>query len=136
MAENDDLDKDSQPITIEPGAEGDVFTKEEWQDIQDTQPSQWQVMKEVSNKRKRKHAFIFIFNTESYTYSQIYSQLLGVNIFTYILALLILIFGGLNLTLGPGWLGGTLGVPGTGEIVTPSPSFPDTMDLNTEEFRL
>lgn len=63
-------------------------------------------------------------------------QLLGVNIFTYILAFLILTFGSLNIILGPGWLGGTLGIQGTGNIQQVSPSLPDTMDLSKDEYLL
>ena len=63
-------------------------------------------------------------------------KLLGINIFTYILAFLIIVFTGLNLTLGPGWLGGTLGIQGTGSIEEVSPSLPNTVDLNRDEYLL
>lgn len=33
---------------VEPGSENDVFTKDQWDDIQEGQPSQLSVMKEVS----------------------------------------------------------------------------------------
>ena len=63
-------------------------------------------------------------------------QLLGVNIFTYILAFLILLFGGLNIVLGPGWLGGSLGIEGTGNFEEVSPSLPNAVDLSKDEFLL
>lgn len=106
LGKNDDTDQ--EPIVVEKGREGDVFTQEQWDDIQEGQPSQMSVMKE----------------------------LLGINIFTYILAFLIVAFGGLNLVLGPGWLGGTLGIQGTGSIEEVSPSLPNTMDLNKDEYLL
>jgi hypothetical protein len=61
---------------------------------------------------------------------------LGINVFTYILAALIAIFASLNFILGPGWLGGTLGIQGTGSIEEVAPSLPDTVDLNRQEYLL
>ncbi|CAB9499389.1 expressed unknown protein [Seminavis robusta] len=97
-----------ETVMVEPGGENDVFTKEQWDEIEEAQPSQLSVMKE----------------------------LLGINVFTYILAFLIVAFGGMNLILGPGWLGGTLGIEGTGNIEQVSPSLPQTMDLGKDEYLL
>jgi hypothetical protein len=65
-----------------------------------------------------------------------YTQLLGINIFTFILAGLIVFFLGMNYILGPGWLGSTIGIPGTGSFDEVSPSIPGMIDLNKPEFRL
>lgn len=63
-------------------------------------------------------------------------QLLGINVFTYILAALIVFFLSMNYFAGPGWLGSLMGVPGTGSFTETSESFPDTVDLSSPEFRL
>ena len=63
-------------------------------------------------------------------------QLLGINIFTYILAALIVFFLGMNIIVGPGWLGSALGIPGTGSINEISDSIPDTVDLSSSEYLL
>jgi len=77
-------------------------------EIEEGQPSEWMIMKE----------------------------LLGFNIFTVILAVLIGFFLSMNLILGEGWLGGMIGIPGTGTFEEVSPSLPGTLDLNSPEFRL
>ena len=64
------------------------------------------------------------------------SQLLGINIFTYILGALIVFFMSMNYIIGPGWLGNFVGLPGTGAIQEVSDSLPDTVDLSSPEFRL
>ncbi|OEU15423.1 hypothetical protein FRACYDRAFT_240110 [Fragilariopsis cylindrus CCMP1102] len=66
----------------------------------------------------------------------IMKELLGISIFTYILAGLIVFFLGMNYILGPGWLGSTVGIPGTGSFDEVSPSIPGMIDLNKPEFRL
>jgi len=66
----------------------------------------------------------------------IMKELLGINIFTFILAALIVFFLSLNYILGPGWLGSTIGIPGTGAFQEVSPSIPGTIDLNKPEYRL
>lgn len=63
-------------------------------------------------------------------------QLLGINIFTYILAGLILFFFSMNLALGPGWLGQVVGIEGTGSIKEVSDALPDNVDLTSPEFKL
>jgi hypothetical protein len=62
--------------------------------------------------------------------------MLGISGFTYILGALIVFFFSMNFFLGPGWLGGVIGVPGTGSIKDVSDSFPGTVDLSSPEFRL
>lgn len=63
-------------------------------------------------------------------------QLLGINIFTVILAGSIVFLLGMNFVLGPGWLGSKIGIPGTGFIQEVSPSLPGSIDLNKPEYRL
>ena len=57
-------------------------------------------------------------------------QLLGINIFTYVLAALIALFLSLNLILDPGWLGQQIGFAGTGIFTQTSDSLPDSVDLS------
>jgi hypothetical protein len=40
--------EEQDAVMMEPGSENDVFTKEQWDDIREGQPSQLSVMKEVS----------------------------------------------------------------------------------------
>ena len=61
-------------------------------------------------------------------------QLLGINIFTYILGAAIAFFLGMNVLLGPGWLGSTIGIPGTGTFTEKSDLIPDTFDLGKSEY--
>lgn len=63
----------------------------------------------------------------------IMKDLLGINIFTYVLAALIALFLGLNQILGPGWLGQQLGFMGTGTFTQISDSLPDSVDLSGAE---
>mmetsp|Transcript_22608 Transcript_22608/g.53366 ORF Transcript_22608/g.53366 Transcript_22608/m.53366 type:complete len:187 (-) Transcript_22608:227-787(-) len=67
---------------------------------------------------------------------RVLQQMLGINIFTVILAALIVFFLSMNAILGPGWLGSTLGIPGTGNIEEVSPTLPGSLDLNRPEYRL
>jgi hypothetical protein len=46
-SQNSDTEE-QDAVIVEPGSENDVFTKEQWEDIQEGQPSQLSVMKEVS----------------------------------------------------------------------------------------
>eukprot|EP00591_Stephanopyxis_turris_P018545 CAMPEP_0195532570 /NCGR_PEP_ID=MMETSP0794_2-20130614/38526_1 /TAXON_ID=515487 /ORGANISM="Stephanopyxis turris, Strain CCMP 815" /LENGTH=148 /DNA_ID=CAMNT_0040664839 /DNA_START=204 /DNA_END=650 /DNA_ORIENTATION=- len=63
----------------------------------------------------------------------IMKQLLGINIFTYVLAGLIVIFLSLNAMLGPGWLGQKIGLEGTGTFTEISDKFPLNVDLSNQE---
>jgi hypothetical protein len=63
-------------------------------------------------------------------------QLLGINVFTYILATAIVFFLSMNLVFGPGWLGSAIGVKGTGSFSEVSTSLPDTVDLSKPDFLL
>lgn len=74
----------------------------------ENQPSQWTVTKEV----------------------------LGLNVFTLILALLIAFFMGSNIILGPGWLGSRLGIAGTGTFSEVSKSLPEIIDLSQVDYLL
>jgi hypothetical protein len=61
-------------------------------------------------------------------------KLLGVNIFTYVLAAAIVFFLSMNTIFGPGWLGNFIGLEGTGTFEKVSNSLPDTIDLSNSEF--
>ena len=68
-----------------------------------------------------------------YTY---YIKLLGINIFTYILGSLIILFLLLNFILGPGWLGQMIGMEGTGSFTDISDTFPSEIDLSNPNYKL
>ena len=61
---------------------------------------------------------------------------MGFNIFTYVLAFLIVVMLCLNATLGPGWLGQAMGIPGTGTFTEISDSLPDTIDVSKDKYLL
>jgi hypothetical protein len=63
-------------------------------------------------------------------------QLLGINIFTYLIATAIVFFLSMNFVLGPGWLGNTIGLQGTGTYSEISDSLPDTIDLSNNDYLL
>lgn len=90
------------------GSEDDVISDQVWEDIETGAPSEWMIMKE----------------------------LLGISVFTYILGGVTLLFLGLNLILGPGWLGQIIGIEGTGTFTQVSDSLPDTVDLNSPDYLL
>lgn len=84
------------------------ISEETWRMIEEGQPSEWEIMKDI----------------------------LGINLFTYILAGLIAFFFSCNMLLGPGWLGQKVGLPGTGTFTEISKSLPDSVDLSKDEFLL
>jgi hypothetical protein len=63
-------------------------------------------------------------------------ELLGLNVFTLILALLIAFFMGANFFLGPGWLGQKLGIEGTGTFQDVSDAIPGVIDLSQPDYLL
>lgn len=63
-------------------------------------------------------------------------QLLGINVFTYILAAAIAFFLSMNIILGPGWLGSSIGIKGTGTFTETSESLPELVDLSKPEYLL
>jgi hypothetical protein len=63
-------------------------------------------------------------------------ELLGLNIFTLILAILIALFMGANFLLGPGWLGNKLGIEGTGTFQEISDAIPGIIDLSKADYLL
>jgi hypothetical protein len=63
-------------------------------------------------------------------------QLLGINIFTYILAAAIVFFMSMNFILGPGWLGNSMGIQGTGTFEESSKSLPEVIDLSNPKYLL
>jgi hypothetical protein len=91
--------------------------------------------KHVLFLRLRKSLYQFILITDNDIVLRRH-QLLGVNIFTYLLAALITIFLSLNFLLGPGWLGSALGITGTGSIDEVSDSLPKIIDLSNSDYLL
>lgn len=67
---------------------------------------------------------------------EIFTQLLGINVFTYVIAAAIFFFFGANFVLGPGWLGNTIGLKGTGMFSEMSDALPDIIDLSNSDFLL
>jgi len=64
------------------------------------------------------------------------NQLLGINIFTYILAAAIAFFLSMNMILGQGWLGNAIGLQGTGTFIERSEKLPNVVDLSEDQFSL
>jgi hypothetical protein len=62
--------------------------------------------------------------------------LLGINIFTYILAMLIAFFLSMNAIFGPGWLGQFMGWEDVGTFTRVSDSLPMDMDLSGDQYLL
>ena len=56
--------------------------------------------------------------------------------FTYILAAAIVFFLSMNFILGPGWLGGAIGVKATGSFTQMSDSLPNAVDLSDPDYLL
>jgi len=81
---------------------------ETWDDIEGGAPNQLMVMKD----------------------------LLGINIFTYILAALIVFFLSMNAIFGPGWLGQSLGWEDVGTFTKVSDSLPLNVDVSAPEYLL
>lgn len=63
----------------------------------------------------------------------LWMQLLGINIFTYILGAACVFFLSMNAILGPGWLGQVAGIQGTGSFTEVSDALPGNIDLNNPE---
>ncbi|KAL3821674.1 hypothetical protein ACHAXA_006094 [Cyclostephanos tholiformis] len=84
------------------------ISDETWGDIEGGAPSGWMVMK----------------------------GLLGINIFTYVLAVLIIFFLGANAVLGPGWLGQSLGWEDVGTFTKVSDSLPLNVDVSGPDYLL
>ena len=62
--------------------------------------------------------------------------MMGINIFTYILAILIAFFLSMNAIYGPGWLGQSMGWQDVGTFTKVSDSLPLDVDVSGEEFLL
>lgn len=62
--------------------------------------------------------------------------MLGINIFTYILAALIIFFISMNVFVGPGWLGQSLGWENVGTFTKVSDSLPLNVDVSKPEYLL
>ena len=165
MLDGVEFEGDTKPeiIRLDPNAndvDGAMF-----EDIETGKPSQMMVMKEVSScegqeELSRNHgpmhcvlshgrSYLILrpisFDCVSFWFRNklnelklqlsIY-QLLGINIFTYLLGALIVVLLSLNFFLGPGWLGQAMGIQGVGSFDEVSKSLPDTVDLSRPEFRL
>lgn len=61
-------------------------------------------------------------------------QLLGINIFTYLLAAAIVFFLSMNIVVGPGWLGNSLGIAPNWDVTKTSDAIPETVDLSRPDF--
>jgi len=96
---------DKNDIEVVTLGEDDTVSDKVWEEVEASAPSELTVMKE----------------------------LLGINVFTYILGAAIVFFLTMNAVLGPGWLGQVTGVPGTGTFTEVSESLPNNMDLNNPE---
>jgi len=64
------------------------------------------------------------------------NQILGIGPFTYVLVGLIVIMLTLNFTLGPGWLGSTLGIDGAGTFIDDNFPTGGAFDLSKDEYLL
>lgn len=126
----------------------DTSQEEVPEDVQaelvDNQPSEWAIMKEVRKKhgrQRRQHTRSNGKNEQNlltvpFPIFTSITQLLGINVFTYVLAIAIAFFLSMNVLLGPGWLGNTIGLPGTGTFTETSESLPDTFDLSEDAYLL
>lgn len=63
-------------------------------------------------------------------------KLLGISAITYVLAAAIVITLGLNIALGPGWLGQAIGLSGTGSFTETSGAIPESVDLSDPVYLL
>jgi len=84
------------------------LSDETWEELETGGPSRWVVLK----------------------------NLLGVNIFTYILAMLIFFFISMNAAFGPGWLGQSMGWENVGEFTKISDSLPLNVDVSRSDYLL
>mmetsp|Transcript_1548 Transcript_1548/g.3954 ORF Transcript_1548/g.3954 Transcript_1548/m.3954 type:complete len:186 (-) Transcript_1548:1638-2195(-) len=89
------------------GSASDI-SEETWGNIEGGAPSRWMVMKD----------------------------LLGINIFTYILAAFIIFFLSMNAAFGPGWLGQSLGWEDVGTFTRTSDSLPLDVDVSRPDYLL
>jgi hypothetical protein len=74
--------------------------------------------------------------TRSLFFSIINRKLLEVNIFTYVLAALIIFVLGANAAFGPGWLGQNLGWEDVGTFTKMSDSLPLNVDVSGPNYLL
>lgn len=102
MSENSDSESDKADVVSNP-MDISMVSDELWDEMEEIKPSELSILKE----------------------------LLGINIFTFILAGLIIIMLSLNAILGPGWLGQQIfGLENTGTFTETSNSLPAVMDLD------
>eukprot|EP01082_Thalassiosira_pseudonana_P004664 g4006.t1 g4006 contig15:130509-131288(+) len=87
---------------------GNEIPDDTWGDIEGSAPSRFEVVK----------------------------NLLGINIFTYILAAFIIFFLSMNVFFGPGWLGQGLGWENVGTFTEVSDSLPLSVDVSGPEYLL
>ncbi|KAL3783943.1 hypothetical protein ACHAWO_005070 [Cyclotella atomus] len=112
-SDNEDTPTNQELIPNDLGLEiirggGDEMSDETWRNIEEGAPSKVDVMK----------------------------NLLGINIFTYILAILIIFFLSMNTIYGLGWFGQLLGMEGVGTFTRVSDSLPIDVDVSGKEFLL
>ena len=116
------------------------ISDETWGDIEGGAPSGWMVMKGVSIVRRSCVLNAFSFVRRSLTITRLFAalvqKLLGINIFTYVLAALIIFFLGANASFGPGWLGQSLGWEDVGTFTKVSDSLPLNVDVSGPDYLL
>mmetsp|Transcript_26440 Transcript_26440/g.59255 ORF Transcript_26440/g.59255 Transcript_26440/m.59255 type:complete len:170 (-) Transcript_26440:247-756(-) len=88
--------------------ESDEISDDTWLDIEDAKPDQMTVVKD----------------------------LLGINIFTYVLGALIIFFLSMKVLLGPGWLGQLLGLGDVGTFTRVSDQLPLNVDVSGQDYLL
>ena len=77
------------------------------------------------------HSYLLFIAQKQHT-----QQLLGINIFTYILAALIVFFLSMNAVFGVGWLGQSLGWENVGTFTKVSESLPLDVDVSSSDYLL
>ena len=145
--------------------DGGDLSDDTWRDIKEGSPGKWEIVKNVSfccmlccivllailrsvgHKAKATNCCCFI-QYDSIPISQALissshpsqfnplQKLMGINIFTYLLAIFITFFLSMNAIYGPGWLGQSMGLGDVGTFTRVSDSLPIDLDVSGEEFLL
>jgi hypothetical protein len=130
---------DNEPLN---NVEEEYLDDDTLADIEAGQPSQLMIMQDVSffflliaSARSERRCFCLTVAL-SLVQFDLFQQLLGINIFTYVLAAAIVFFLIMNMILGPGWLGNTFGIEDTGTFAQTADSLPDAIDLSNPDYLL
>ena len=103
-----------------------------WLNIEEAKPDQMTVVKDVSQFGSLTACWLL--ETIGLTIPN--EQLLGINIFTYVLGALIIFFLSMKLLLGPGWLGQLLGLGDVGTFTRVSDQLPLNVDVSGQDYLL